>query len=869
MEKCGTSSPESKLLDLCETCASGYYPAENPSNVYSFVECYNDETKPDNFYFNSADSKYKPCYETCFNCTEGGTVFDNKCSSCALNHRPKPTKETDCVTLCTHFYYYTFYGQYKCSSGSSCPEEAPFYILDLGKCTDDCSKESLYKIQYGGQCLKECPSLYTHPSDDEKTCIDNEDDACIISKTEIDLEGTSLIETVNSNAKKYSEEFSYTSKHVSYLYDSEYSIFIYQENDCIESLPKDKTKMDFGDCYSKAQSSISYETEDKLIIALVERSNSQGQSTSIFYFYHPVTGEKIDVESICQDDKIIVKENILDQLNKTNINMETLKHLTDQGVDIFSLSGAFYTDICFHFESPNGKDVPLKDRILAFYPNISLCDNDCTSKGVNLTTMESICECTLGGILNNDLFTGNALFENTFGDVIDFIGNSNLDVMKCFSDVFNGKYFAKNTGGIIILIIMILEIGLSVLFLVFSIDKVTRYLYHLSEFFSSLIVIRNKQKKKKQEAKELRESLNNKSRVKLKISAFNDNTKKESNKNIIKKDKKGEIIETEYKFVKKSMKSLNNLDSNENKQVSQKSLDKLYKDKFQRKKFENNIMKDENKKAENLEKNKKNNVEIFQLIDENPTNKDLDNEIKKLQEKYNIDEEDFLKDDPDDMEYDDAIKYDKRTFYEYLQEKFMENQIIMNTFFNHDNLKPMTIKIMLLLLNIDLYFVVNGLFYSESYISDLFHSDEEETFFSFFPRSISRFFYTTIVGVIISSIIDCMFIEEKKVKRVFKREKENHVQVKYEISLIIKNTKKNYIIFLIVCFLITLISWYYVCCFNNVYPGVKVEWIKSSITIMIIMQLLSVLAGIIVALIRLISFKCKSEKLYKLKDFFN
>ena len=81
--------------------------------------------------------------------------------------------------------------------------------------------------------------------------------------------------------------------------------------------------------------------------------------------------------------------------------------------------------------------------------------------------------------------------------------------------------------------------------------------------------------------------------------------------------------------------------------------------------------------------------------------------------------------------------------------------------------------------------------------------------------------------------------------------------------------KLNYFIFVIICSIISIFSWYYINCFNNVYPGVKVEWIKSSITIMIIMQILSFLAGLLIAIIRLVSFKCKSEKLYKLKDFFN
>ena len=869
-EKCATFTPESQIYDLCTSCATGYKPAEVPTKILydsSFIDCFNDKTKPNNFYFNIEEDKYKPCYETCGTCNQGGNPFNNNCLTCALNHRRKPTIQTDCVTLCTYFYYYTFYGQYKCSNGSNCPEEAPLYILDLQKCSDDCSKENEYKYQYGGQCLKQCPSD-TILGENGKTCIEVETNKCILRKTKMEIERNSIIETVNLNAKIYAEEFGYTSKHVSYYYNDEYSILLYKDNDCIQSLLIDISKIDFESCYNKVK--VNLNINNTIIIAIVERYNSKGQSTSIFYLYSPEKGEKIDIESICADDTIVVKTNIMDQLNNTDLEYNSLLFLTNQNIDIFNLSGEFYSDICFHFESPNGKDVPLKDRILAFYPNISLCDDDCTSKGVNLTTMESICECSLGGILNNDLISENVLFKNTFGDVAEFISNSNLDVLQCYEDVFKKKYFVKNTGGIIILVIIILEISFGVLFFVFSMKNISRYLFNLSEYFSSLIVIRSNKNKKieNKENKEIND--NNKDKIKIKISGVNP-PKKDNKAIILNKNKDTDIKETEIKMAKKTLKSLNKFDLNDNNKDlnSQKSFDYLYKDKFTRDKINKKVLKkdEENKK---IEKIKGSGLEIFKFKNnEDLTKKDLNKELKNIQEKYGIDEQEYLKTDPDDMEFDDAIKYDKRTFLEYFCDKFKENQIIMNTFFNPDHLKPMTIKIILLLLNIDLYFVVNGLFYSESYISELFHSDEEEHFFSYFPRSISRVFYTSVVGVIISSLIDCMFFEEKKIKRIFMREKENHLQVKYEISLIIKTSKKNYIIFICISLFISLLSWYYVSCFNNVYPGVKGEWIKSSITIMIIMQILSMLAGFVVALIRLISFQCKSEKLYKLKDFFN
>ena len=111
------------------------------------------------------------------------------------------------------------------------------------------------------------------------------------------------------------------------------------------------------------------------------------------------------------------------------------------------------------------------------------------------------------------------------------------------------------------------------------------------------------------------------------------------------------------------------------------------------------------------------------------------------------------------MDYDDAIKCDKRPFCLYFWERIKDRQIIINIFLGNEFLRPITMKILLLVLYIELYFVVNGLFYSETYISDLYYSTEEETFFSFFTRSIDRFFYTTIVGVIVRYVIGFIFTE--------------------------------------------------------------------------------------------------------------
>ena len=235
--------------------------------------------------------------------------------------------------------------------------------------------------------------------------------------------------------------------------------------------------------------------------------------------------------------------------------------------------------------------------------------------------------------------------------------------------------------------------------------------------------------------------------------------------------------------------------------------------------------------------------------------------------KNDLDLKEYLVTDVDDMDYDDAIRKDKRKFCEFFSDKLKSNQIILNTFFIVEPLKPRAIKILLFILDIDLYLFVNALFFNEEYISEIFNLNEKETFFSFVPRSTDRFLYTTIVGVVLNYIIDFFFVEEKKIKGLLKREKDSEIILRYEMTQIIKTINKRYFFFIFISFIITSLTWYYIFCFNNIYPHMKEEWIKSSFVIIIIMQILSILLSLLESIIRFLSFKCKSEKMYKISIF--
>ena len=162
-----------------------------------------------------------------------------------------------------------------------------------------------------------------------------------------------------------------------------------------------------------------------------------------------------------------------------------------------------------------------------------------------------------------------------------------------------------------------------------------------------------------------------------------------------------------------------------------------------------------------------------------------------------------------------------------------------------------------------MYMVVNGLFYGESAVSEIYHIEGDDPFFGFFPRSITRFVYSAIIGVIIGFIIDCFFIEEKRMKKIFIRNKNNFVKLKSEIFELNKKIKKRYSGFILLVLFLLLLFWFYLLCFNYVYPYTQYEWIKSSITLIIIMQILSIITALAETTLRQISFVFKRERIFR------
>ena len=175
------------------------------------------------------------------------------------------------------------------------------------------------------------------------------------------------------------------------------------------------------------------------------------------------------------------------------------------------------------------------------------------------------------------------------------------------------------------------------------------------------------------------------------------------------------------------------------------------------------------------------------------------------------------------MSYENALKNDKRSYFNYYFSLLKMKHLLIFSFYPNNDYNSKSIKIFLFFFFFALYYTINALFFNDSTMHKIY---EDNGVFNFIYQ-INQIIYSSIISFSISELIKYLSLTEKNVIKIKNEKNINNLDdiVINELNWL----KKKFILFFIISFLFILFFWYYLGCFGAVYRNTQIHLIKDTL----------------------------------------
>ena len=260
--------------------------------------------------------------------------------------------------------------------------------------------------------------------------------------------------------------------------------------------------------------------------------------------------------------------------------------------------------------------------------------------------------------MNTKLLISNFMDINNFG---------NFKLIKCFHLLLDKKIIFKNTSNYLIIIIMIISIISIFVFSFTDYSKIKKTIYTKKPEKNIKITKNNIKRSKTKSLNKKNDNIG--TGIHLMNTILNQNKNKKGMINLNKKDKKKSKLKKKTGNLSNNN-IINNFNNSNNNKIKKRRHKSLY------------VMNTLNKSDKN--------------------GKDEEKRIFYTDYEMNI------------LEYNEALKKDKRTYIQYYLSLLKTNHLLFFTFFNNNDYNSKIIKVYIFFLNIVMNYTLNAMFYSET-----------------------------------------------------------------------------------------------------------------------------------------------------------
>ena len=626
--------------------------------------------------------------------------------------------------------------------------------------------------------------------------------------------------------------------------ENNYSFQLTTANNQIDSLLRNLKSefsvIDLKECTKKLNKENEREEDADLIILKYENEKqiNVNQKSIQYEIYNPENNNKLDL-SVCGDTKI----DIYIPIQLSEEAQQLYEDLKSQGYNLFDKNDIFYTDICTPFKSKNGTDILLSDRYNNFFiPNQLNCQKNCEYSDYLPDSKYLKCECN---VVNQEKIETNEPEKITAKSIVNSFYNilkySNYKVLKCYKLVFRNINLFKNKGSALAIIYFI---GFFLGLIIFCFRKFIYIKEEVHKLFIKGKISKSKEKNKIKESPVIyNKNILNKNSVKKACPPKKKLGKNNKIKNSIKRNSD---IKSKFKFDNIKLKNGNS--KKMSKLIDISSINKINEGNFNNKNIGT-------KDKLNIESNK---LVINKKLEQKFNNKKID---KKLNSKIN-NNKNLTDYELNDLEYDSAIKLDKRNFFNVYFYFLKREHIIFYTFFYWNDFNMFSIKLSKFFLAICSDMALNVFFFSDESMHNIYINGGEHDFIS----QLAQMIYSTIVSQILIVFINYLTMTDityYSIKELIKDRNTNRTQIKSAMTCL----KFKVIIFFIFSFFLFTFFWYLISAFCSVYENTQIIFIIDSISSFAIELIYPFGLYIFPAGLRILALKSKNIKfIYSLSD---
>ena len=848
----------------CKSCNREFNPTINEMNcleciddyffIYGKNNCYDSTILQDNkYYFNTTDSKFHKCYNTCLECLNSEPDAENHfCLNC-INEYYFLDNTNNCYStnLIELGYYLESYIFKKCHISCKTCSNGYDSILDNHNCME-CA-DNYYKLENG---------LYPNSCYDNETinAINNMKTTTSTQKIEFINPSESIFEDFDSKISLTEFKNQIKNDIVSYVNSSKVisgENFLAMISSSDNMNPENQIKngisaVDLGNCTNIIKEYYNISKEESFIVLNIESKNDiqyitnnydksfiLGKNSQIEIYDY--SGRRLNL-SVCQKEIKILK--YLGDVDKNKLDLESAKIFSNQDIDVFDPEDDFFNDLCHNYNDLYGRDIIINDRRNDIYQNATFCQIGCEYNGIIFELNAADCLCNSNYLQEEgyNIASINSVievkfFKNISKVFLESLLDFNFGVLRCYNLVINTKILIHNIGFYCFSSMFFMQI-------IFAFVYLSKKLISLKNFM-------------------LKFQSKNTNKNKRNINIINNDNYKKLNNN---KDPQNKLLSTppiKKKYQLKSFNSINNnkqtIDNNKFPKHSNKK--NIIQKNFEPRKIKEepyNLLKPQLFKSKinssgnlsishNIENNiniqipniyKKNNVEKRNILSDKEgifinkgkqiklINKNNDNFYDIKSNKHTILKKNISNSrvkensskllltiyDLQDMDFEEAIIYDKRSCLKIYWGFLVDSQIILGTFCTDNHLDLFIIKLSFFICTFQISFFLNALFYTDEYISNAYHNDGILDFISGLPKSI----YSFIATLITTNLLRMLSSSKSELMKLIKdkRKYENYL---YLIQLKLAKLCKKLIIYFILVYLFSIFFWYYVFAFCAVY----------------------------------------------------